>query len=84
MGHASAPEFLVLHALRLKGFAGTGAVAETVRFCSDYSAHPDGALSWRFRNDSAGSGVLGDLVSHGIDLGRYVVDDYVRARRGRR
>ena len=29
MGHASAPEFLVLHALRLKGFAGTGAVAET-------------------------------------------------------
>jgi hypothetical protein len=29
MGHASAPEFLVLHALRLKGFAGTGGVAET-------------------------------------------------------
>jgi len=47
----------------------------TVRFCSDYSAHPDGALSWRFRTESAGSGVLGDLVSHATDLARYVVGD---------
>jgi predicted dehydrogenase len=47
----------------------------TVRFCSDYSAHPDGALTWRFRNELAGSGVLGDLVSHAADLLRYVVAD---------
>lgn len=47
----------------------------TVRFSSDYSAHPDGALSWRFKNDLAGSGVLGDLVSHAADLARYVVAD---------
>lgn len=47
----------------------------TVRFSSDYSAHPDGALSWRFRNEQAGSGVLGDLVSHATDLARFVVGD---------
>lgn len=47
----------------------------TVRFVSDYAAHPDGALSWRFQNEYAGSGVLGDLVSHAADLARYVVAD---------
>jgi predicted dehydrogenase len=53
-----------------------GAVEHTnVRFISDYSAHPQGALSWRFRNEFAGSGVLGDLVSHAVDLARYVVAD---------
>lgn len=46
-----------------------------VRFVSDYAAHPDGALSWRFQNEYAGSGVLGDLVSHAADLARYVVAD---------
>ena len=53
-----------------------GAVEHTsVRFVSDYAAHPDGALSWRFQNEFAGSGVLGDLVSHAADLVRYVVAD---------
>ena len=47
----------------------------TVRFSSDYSAHPDGALTWRFRNELAGSGVLGDLASHAVDLLRHVVSD---------
>lgn len=46
-----------------------------VRMLADYSAHPDGALSWRFVNATAGSGVLGDLVSHGVDLTRYVVGE---------
>ena len=35
---------------------------------SDYAAHPDGALSWRFERARGGSGVLGDLASHGVDL----------------
>jgi predicted dehydrogenase len=30
-------------------------------------------LSWRFRRDQAGSGALGDLLSHVIDLMQYVV-----------
>lgn len=46
-----------------------------VRFLADYSADPRGALTWRFQSAFAGSGVLGDLVSHATDLVRYVVDD---------
>jgi predicted dehydrogenase len=46
-----------------------------IRLLADYAAHPDGALTWRFQNAWAGSGVLGDLVSHGVDLARYVVGE---------
>lgn len=42
---------------------------------SDYSAHPLGALSWRFTRKYAGSGVLLDLMSHEIDMLRYLVGD---------
>jgi predicted dehydrogenase len=42
---------------------------------SDYAAHPDGALSWRFDPELAGTGVLGDLASHGLDLIRYVLGE---------
>lgn len=48
------------------------------RMLSDYSAHPDGALSWRFVNELAGTGVLGDLGSHGLDLAHYVVGPVVQ------
>lgn len=42
-------------------------------FFADYSADPRGALSWRFVRDLAGSGVLGDLMGHLVDLAQYVV-----------
>jgi predicted dehydrogenase len=44
-----------------------------VQLLGDYSAHPEGALTWRFVRDLAGSGVLGDLASHGFDLAQYLV-----------
>jgi predicted dehydrogenase len=43
-----------------------------VQMLGDYSAHPDGALTWRFVRELAGSGVTGDLASHGLDLAQYV------------
>jgi predicted dehydrogenase len=46
-----------------------------VHMLADYSAHPDGALSWRFDPQYAGTGVLGDLASHGFDLALYVGGD---------
>ena len=46
-----------------------------ITMLADYAAHPEGALTWRYQNAWAGSGVLGDLVSHGIDLGRHVVGE---------
>ncbi len=48
-----------------------------VRLLADYSAHPDGGLSWRFDPERAGTGVLGDLASHGFDLATYVGGDQV-------
>ncbi|MCL3818173.1 Gfo/Idh/MocA family protein [Aeromicrobium wangtongii] len=47
-----------------------------VRFLADYSADPDAALSWRFRSEFSGSGVLGDLVSHAADLVQHVIADF--------
>jgi predicted dehydrogenase len=53
-----------------------GAVTHVrVRFFSDYAAHPDGALTWRYEKERGGSGVLGDLASHGVDLARYLLGD---------
>jgi predicted dehydrogenase len=45
------------------------------RMLSDYAAHPDGALTWRYERARGGSGVLGDLASHGVDLARYLLGD---------
>ncbi|MFD8914619.1 Gfo/Idh/MocA family protein [Streptomyces sp. NPDC059575] len=53
-----------------------GAVTHVrVRLFSDYAAHPDGALTWRYERARGGSGVLGDLASHGADLARFLVGD---------
>ena len=38
------------------------------RFFAGYANHPDGVLSWRFRREDAGSGALGDLMSHVTDM----------------
>jgi len=38
------------------------------RFFSMYGANPLGLLSWRFDSTIAGSGVLGDLMSHVVDM----------------
>ena len=46
-----------------------------VRLFSDYAAHPEGALTWRYEKERGGSGVLGDLASHGADLARYLLGD---------
>jgi predicted dehydrogenase len=45
------------------------------RLLSDYAAHPDGALTWRFERARSGHGVLGDLASHGVDLARYLLGE---------
>ncbi|MFT4135994.1 Gfo/Idh/MocA family protein [Microbacterium sp.] len=44
-----------------------------VSLLADYSSDPLGALTWRFLRARAGSGVFGDLLSHGIDLAQFVV-----------
>ncbi|MFF9583641.1 Gfo/Idh/MocA family protein [Streptomyces achromogenes] len=55
---------------------GIGTVTHVrVRLFSDYAADPDTALSWRYERRRGGSGVLGDLASHGVDLARFLCGD---------
>ncbi|MFI2411213.1 Gfo/Idh/MocA family protein [Streptomyces sp. NPDC018947] len=53
-----------------------GAVTHArIRLFSDYAAHPESALTWRYQRERGGSGVLGDLASHGADLARFLLGD---------
>ncbi|MFD8839159.1 Gfo/Idh/MocA family protein [Streptomyces griseofuscus] len=55
---------------------GIGTVTHVrIRLFSDYAAHPDSALTWRYERERGGSGVLGDLASHGADLARFLLGD---------
>ncbi|MFG3043411.1 Gfo/Idh/MocA family protein [Streptomyces sp. NPDC048241] len=55
---------------------GIGRVTHArVRLFSDYAAHPDSALTWRYERERGGSGVLGDLASHGADLAYFLLGD---------
>ncbi|MEU7412976.1 Gfo/Idh/MocA family oxidoreductase [Streptomyces sp. NPDC042638] len=55
---------------------GIGTVTHVrIRLFSDYAAHPDSALTWRYERERGGSGVLGDLASHGVDLARFLLGD---------
>ncbi|WP_330342014.1 Gfo/Idh/MocA family protein [Streptomyces sp. NBC_00557] len=57
---------------------GIGTVTHVrIRLFSDYAAHPDGALTWRYERGRGGSGVLGDLASHGVDLARFLLGEIV-------
>ena len=37
-------------------------------FLADYAADPRGALTWRYKKDGAGLGVLGDIMPHTVDM----------------
>ncbi len=42
-------------------------------YLQDWSADPDGPLSWRFQKAVAGSGAVGDIGTHVVDLAHYLV-----------
>ncbi|MCA2213211.1 Gfo/Idh/MocA family protein [Jidongwangia harbinensis] len=69
-----APAVRAARALIADGALGTVTHAR-FRLFSDYAAHPDGALTWRYERARGGSGVLGDLASHGVDLVRHLLGD---------
>jgi predicted dehydrogenase len=69
-----APAVQLAHKLIADGEIGAVTHAR-FRLFSDYAAHPDGALSWRFERRRGGNGVLGDLASHGVDLAWYLLGD---------
>jgi predicted dehydrogenase len=44
-------------------------------YLQDWSADPNSPLSWRFQKKIAGSGALGDIGTHVIDMARYLVGE---------
>ncbi len=56
-----------------------GAIGDVINFrgtyLQDWSADPNGPLSWRFQKAIAGSGSLGDIGTHVIDMARYLVGE---------
>jgi predicted dehydrogenase len=46
-------------------------------YLQDWPVDPDVPLLWRFQKDKAGSGALGDILSHSLDLGRFVLGSEV-------
>jgi predicted dehydrogenase len=72
--YRNAPAVAAARELIAAGELGTVTHAR-FRLFSDYAAHPDGALSWRFERARGGSGVLGDLAAHGVDLVRHLLGD---------
>lgn len=72
--YRNAPAVAAARQLIEDGALGTVSHAR-VRLFTDYAAHPQGALSWRFERERGGKGVLGDLASHGVDLIRYLLGE---------
>ncbi|WP_273846387.1 Gfo/Idh/MocA family protein [Rubrobacter calidifluminis] len=64
-----------------KKFIEEGAIGNILNFrgtyLQDWSADPNGPLSWRFQKAVAGSGALGDIGTHVLDIARYLVGEIV-------
>jgi predicted dehydrogenase len=62
-----------------KKFIDEGAIGEILNFrgtyLQDWSADPNAPLSWRFQREIAGSGALGDIGTHVLDLARYLAGE---------
>lgn len=62
-----------------KKYIEEGAIGKILNFrgtyLQDWSADPSSPLSWRFRKDVAGSGALGDIATHVIDIARYLAGE---------
>jgi predicted dehydrogenase len=72
--YRNAPAVAAARELISGGALGTVTHAR-FRLFSDYAAHPEGALTWRYQRDRGGNGVLGDLAAHGVDLVWYLLGD---------
>lgn len=62
-----------------KKYITDGDIGEILNFrgtyLQDWSADPDSPLSWRFQKKIAGSGSLGDIGTHVVDIARYLVGE---------
>lgn len=62
-----------------KKFIEEGSIGKILNYrgtyLQDWSADPMAPLSWRYQKKIAGSGALGDIGSHAIDMARYLAGE---------
>ena len=62
-----------------KNYIDEGAIGRVLNFrgtyLQDWSADPNSPLSWRFQKSVAGSGALGDIGAHVLDMARYLIGE---------
>lgn len=62
-----------------RSYIDEGAIGTVLNFrgtyLQDWSADPDLPSSWRFQRNLAGSGALGDIGAHVVDLARYLIGE---------
>jgi predicted dehydrogenase len=64
----------VRHAASLISSGALGTIHQyRSQFIAGYAANPYGALSWRFLRAYAGQGILGDLMSHAVDMAQFLL-----------
>jgi predicted dehydrogenase len=69
----------IQRAKRLLDSGALGTVRQVrARYLQDWLVDPDAPWSWRLDADVAGSGALGDLGAHVVDLVRFLVGDVER------
>jgi len=63
----------------IRGLVERGELGEieqfSARYMTDYAASPEVPFTWRYQRSLAGSGALGDIASHIIDLARFFCGD---------
>lgn len=63
-----------------KKYIEEGAIGQILDFrgtyLQDWSADPNSPLSWRFQKDICGSGALGDIGTHVVDMIRFLVGEF--------
>ncbi len=73
--YRKAPAIALAHQMIKAGELGTIFHMRAV-YLQDWIADPNFPLVWRLQKETAGSGSHGDICSHIIDMGRYLVGDF--------
>jgi predicted dehydrogenase len=64
-----------------KKYIEEGALGDILDFrgtyLQDWSADPNSPLSWRFQKEICGTGTLGDIGTHVVDMLRYLVGEFI-------
>ena len=64
-----------------KRYIDEGSIGRIINFratyLQDWSADPSSPLSWRFQKSVAGSGAIGDILTHVLDMARYLAGEVV-------